>query len=165
LSLNTHKLHSFLFHPASILTVSLFGAAIYAAWVTWRFPGGDLSGHYFYVVPVVIPFTAFLMDRLKRLMKLSAIATTVDVVVVGISILRMFGLVPLVSGHALFLSYALLRTGSWVTRITAGLVLVETVYLKFFVWHDWISPLTGALLGIASAFVTRSAEGSRLRQE
>jgi hypothetical protein len=155
---------SLVFHPASVLIFSLLGALLYAVWITWRFPCGDLSHHYLYVVPIVVPFVAFLFDRAEEFCRPPAHAggsdysLVIDALVVGISLLRMAGKVPAVSGHALFLVYAILRPGSKVTRITAGVVMLEVIYLKFFVWHDLISPVTGTALAVVAALITRRCE-------
>ena len=53
--------------------------------------------------------------------------------------MRVFGDVPYVSGHALFLTYAIMSRGSRVVRVTATLVMIEVIYLKLFVWHDFIT--------------------------
>jgi hypothetical protein len=83
------------------------------------------------------------------------IELTVDSTVVVTSFLRMMGVVPLVSGHALFLTYAIARPGSRLTKITAALVMLQVIYLKFLVWHDWVSPITGITLGLLAAFIVR----------
>ncbi len=103
----------------------------------------------------MVPFVAFLLDRLDPLRGTRLATLVVDGVVVGTSLLRMMGVVPIVSGHVLFLSYAIAGPGSWVTRITAAVVILETIYLKFFVWHDLVTPLTGMALGVAGALVVR----------
>ena len=149
---------SLVFHPISVLVFSLSGALLYAAWISWRFAGGDLSSQYLYVVPIVVPFVAFLFDRVRRIWEPNFVVLLIDALVVGIALMRMMGKVPYVSGHALFLVYALLRPGSKVTRITAGLVMLEVIYLKFFVWHDLITPVTGAVLAIFAALLTRRFE-------
>lgn len=174
---------SLVFHPGSVLIFSLLGALLYAVWITWRFPGGDLSHHYVYVVPIVVPFVAFLFDRAQSYLRErvalmigrqtagaggrgrpsahaggSDYSLVIDALVVGVSLLRMAGKVPAVSGHALFLIYAILRPGSRVTRITAGVVMLEVIYLKFFVWHDLISPVTGTALAVAAALMIRRYE-------
>lgn len=179
----SYDLRSLVFHPVSVLICSLLGALLYALWVTWRFPGGDLSNHYIYVVPIVVPFIAFLFDRAEEICRNHLrepgafvigmetaragsrrrprayaggdYSLVIDVLVIGISLLRMAGKVPLVSGHALFLVYAILRPGSKVTRIAAGIVMLEVIYLKFFVWHDLISPVTGTALAVGAALITR----------
>jgi hypothetical protein len=69
--------------------------------------------------------------------------------------MRVIGDVPYVSGHALFLTYAILRPGSPVTRITAGIVMVEVIYLKYFVWHDFITSTMGIILASLAASLCR----------
>jgi len=44
--------------------------------------------------------------------------------------------IPFFSGHALFLSYALLTMRSKLAKVTALVVLLEVAYLKIFVWQD-----------------------------
>jgi hypothetical protein len=69
--------------------------------------------------------------------------------------MRVIGNVPYVSGHTLFLSYAILGPASRITRITASLVMLEVIYLKYFVWHDPITSTTGILLGTIAAVIAR----------
>ncbi|HEY5884673.1 MAG TPA: hypothetical protein VIT88_08295 [Pyrinomonadaceae bacterium] len=107
------RIRKLVFHPVSVVVVSVVSALLYAAWVTWRFAGGDLTHHYFYVVPVVVPSVAFLFDRAQRIQVTSPFAAATDALIVFISLLRMLSLVPVISGHALFLGYALLR--HWLT--------------------------------------------------
>ena len=161
---NGAKARNLIFHPLSVLAISIASALLYAWWVTSRFPGGNLTHHYIYVVPVVVPFVAFLLDRARRMRVTSALAAATDALVVFISLLRMLGQVPLISGHALFLAYAVLRPGSLVTRVSAALLLAETVYLKFFVWHDPVSPMIGIALGMAAAMFTRRIENTKQGQ-
>ena len=158
------RVRNIIFHPVSVLLISICAALLYAAWVRWRFTNGDLSHHYIYVVPVVVPFVAFCLDRARLITLTSASAVAADALVVLISVLRMFGLVPLVSGHVLFLGYAALRPGSLITRISAALVLAETVYLKFFVWHDPVSPTLGIALATLAALFTRRMENLKQGQ-
>lgn len=146
---------SLLFHPLSVLIFSLAGAVLYALWARWRFSGPGLVSQYVYVAPIVVPFVAFVFDRGREIREAIAVTFVVDVLVVGTAMMRVIGNVPFVSGHALFLTYALLRPGSLVTRITAALVMLEVVYLKCFVWHDLITPLTGITLGSVAALIIR----------
>jgi hypothetical protein len=143
------------FHPLSVSIFSLACVLSYAAWIRWRFPGGDLRLHYIYVLPIIIPFVAFLFDRARIIREISLLQGILETLVVGVSMLRMFGYIPLISGHALFLSYAIVSPGSRLTRITAALVLLQVIYLKLFVWHDFITPLTGIFLGLLAALVVR----------
>lgn len=66
-----------------------------------------------------------------------------------------FVLIASLWGHALFLTYAILRPGSIVTRITAGIVMVEVIYLKYFVWHDFITSTMGIILASLAALLCR----------
>jgi hypothetical protein len=143
------------FHPLSVSIFSLGCVLSYAVWMRWRFPGGDLRLHYFYVLPIIVPFVAFLFDRAHGLRDISLLQCTIEVLVIAISILRMLGLVPLISGHALFLTYAMASPVSRLTRITAALVMIQVIYLKLVVWHDFITPFTGISLGLLTALVVR----------
>ena len=138
-----------------MLTCSLTGALCYALWASWRLSGAGLEIQYLYVVPIVVPFIAFLFDRASEIREASPITLAIDALVVGTAMMRVIGNVPFVSGHALFLIYAMVRPGSLVTRISATVVMLEVVYLKFFVWHDLITPLAGTTLGLAAALITR----------
>jgi hypothetical protein len=149
------SVRSLIFHPITVLIASLSGALAYAAWATSRFTGDTLSSQYVYVVPIVVPFIAFLFDRAQEIRTAGFAALAIDVLVIATSILRARGYVPLVSGHALFLTYALMRRGSVVTRVTAALVMLEVVYLKFFVWHDFVTPTCGIALALIAAIVVR----------
>jgi hypothetical protein len=137
------------------LVFSLAGALFYAVWASWRHPGADLTSQYVYVVPIVVPFIAFLFDRASEIQEANPRTFVVDALVVGTAMMRVIGNVPFVSGHALFLTYAIMRPGSLVTRIAATVVMGEVVYLKVFVWHDLITPLAGIALGLVAAFLVR----------
>ena len=141
------------FHPLSVSIVSVFCVVAYAVWMRWRFPGGDLTQHYIYVLPIIVPFVSFLFDRGRVFRQITWLQGTIEVLVVAISILRMLGYLPIVSGHALFLSYAIAAPVSKLTRLTAALVMIQVIYLKVFVWHDFITPVAGTLLGLTAALV------------
>ena len=136
-----------------VLLFSIGAALLYAVWVTWRFGGHGLTNQYVYVVPIVIPFVSFLFDRAEQVRQLRVVGLLVDIVVVGAAMMRVVSTLPLVSGHTLFLTYAILGPGSRVTRITASLVMIEVIYLKYFVWHDSISSSIGIALGIIAALI------------
>jgi hypothetical protein len=143
------------FHPIFVLVCAVVGILTYVALVRWRFQGGDLSNHFFYTLPIIVPFVAFLFDRAARFWEAGWFELAIDGAVVVISILRAMGVVPFVSGHVLFLTYAIARPGSRLTRITALIVLLQVFYLKLFVWHDPVTPVTGIMLGLFAAFVVR----------
>jgi hypothetical protein len=148
------SLKSILFHPLCVLLFSLVGASLYALYATLRFTDDKLFGVYLYVVPIVIPFVAFLFDRAERYRQSNLIQYTVDAIVVGTAMLRVIGDVPYISGHALFLTYALISSRSRVARITSAIVMVQVIYMKYIVWHDWITPTSGIILGTLAALVT-----------
>ena len=101
---------------------------------------------FFYVVPIIVPFVAFLFDRAERIRETSALQLIVDVVVVALSMARIFTDLLPVSGHTLFLTYALLTSRSRVTVVAASLVMLQVIYLKYFVWHDAVTSTAGILL-------------------
>ncbi len=154
----------FIFHPLIVFLVASAAALLYAGWVTWRFPGGSLTHHYIYVVPVVVPCVAFLFDRVERILTENIGQRTIDVTVVAAATMRMMGLLPLLSGHALFLTYAVIRPGSPLTRITAGGLMIEVIYLKLFVWHDPASPAVGVILGCLAGIVCTYQDKRLTRQ-
>lgn len=143
------------FHPLFVLASAALVMFGYAGLMRWRLPGGDLSNHFMYVLPIIIPCVSFIFDRARHFSAATLSELTIDGAVVVTSFLRMMSLVPLVSGHALFLTYAIARPGSRLTKITATLVMLQVIYLKFLVWHDWVSPITGTILGLSAALIVR----------
>ena len=142
-----------IFHPLIVLLFSIVGASLYALYAALSFPGDALPDHLFYVVPIVIPFVAFLFDRAERLRNASTSQFVVDALVIGTAMGRVIGNVPFVSGHTLFLTYCLLSTRSKVSRVTAAIVLLQVIYLKYLVWHDWVTSTSGILLGALAALI------------
>ena len=128
---------------------------IYAATMQWRFAGGDLRRHFMYVLPIIVPFVAFLFDRGARFRTARWPEWLTDLTVIAVSILRALGAIPLISGHALFLTYAIARPGSRLTKITALVVMLQVLYLKIFVWNDPVTPLTGIAAGLTAALIVR----------
>lgn len=147
------KTRNFIFHPLVVLIVSLIFASIYATYAALRFPADTLPGHLSYVVPIIIPFVAFLFARVERFRQYAIIHLVVDLLIIGTALGRVVGNVPFVSGHTLFLTYCLLSTRSMVPRFTAALVLLQVIYLKYFVWHDWATSTSGIVLGALAAFI------------
>ena len=123
-----------IFNPLLVLAVSLGGAAIFALYAlrsaTTRSHALELSSSFLYVVPIVVPFVAFLFDRAKRFRNLNKLHFIVDALVVAMAMGRVVGNVPFVSGHTLFLTYAIISSRSSVVRVTALLVMAQTVYLN-----------------------------------
>ena len=156
---------SLIFHPLTVLLCSLVAASSYTLYAALRVSRDQLPGHLFYVVPIVIPFVAFLFDRAERLRRFSTLLFVVDALVVGTALGRVVGNVPFVSGHTLFLTYCLFSTRSRVARVTAAIVLLQVIYLKYFVWQDWITSTSGIVLGALAAFVIwRFSERSEVQR-
>jgi hypothetical protein len=163
-----------IFQPPLVLLCSLAGSAFYAFYML-RSPGIRAtmfvpSGPFLYVVPIVVPFLAFLFDRTERFRQSTFIQYLADIVVVGMAMGRVLGNIPFVSGHTLFLTYALLTSHSLVVRITAALVMLQTIYLKYFVWHDFVTSTNGIVLGafaaaVVSKFGTKSIKPPALLRE
>jgi hypothetical protein len=79
--------------------------------------------------------------------------------------LRVVAKLPLVSGHTLFLTYAILAPSSRLTKITALLVMIEVVYLKYLVWHDPVTSSGGILLGIIASLMAQWIESKTQRSQ
>ncbi|MBZ0277098.1 MAG: hypothetical protein K8I60_13190 [Anaerolineae bacterium] len=130
---------------ALILTLAL-GLVVAAV-----FTGERRTAILVYSVPIAIPFTAYAFDRLGRW---RSIPWLLDVPLVILALLRAFFPLPIISGHALFLTYALLTTQLPLARWTAALILLEVIYLKAWVWYD-STLIGGILLGLATAYLYR----------
>jgi len=113
----------------------------------------NLSGSLFYDVSIAVPIIAFLFDRIERRSELNLLHLAIDLIVVGSAIGRVVGNVPFVSGHTLFLTYAIISTRSLVVRIPAIVLLTQAVYLKYFVWHDFVTASDGIILGAISGLL------------
>ena len=145
------------FHPLIVLASSLATASLYALFVL-QSPHthaqlADPTGSFWYVVPIVIPFVAFLFDRFERLRQLNPLHVLVDLIVVVTAVGRVVAHVPFVSGHTLFLTYAIISSRSRVVKITAAIVMAHAAYLKYFVWHDGVTSTTGIILGAIAGFL------------
>lgn len=143
-----------IFHPLVICLSAVLGATLCASYVTRGFSSDRLVGQTFYVVPIVVPFVAFLFDRAERFWQLAIIQFIVDALVIGVAMGRVVGNVPYISGHTLFLTYALLTTRSRIVQVTAALVMLHTLYLKYVVWHDWVTSSSGIVLALMAALVS-----------
>ena len=142
-------------NPAAILAVSLAAALLFTLLVITQFEGSVRIFWLYYHVPISIPFVAFAIDRGNSWARTGPAHLGVDVVVLVFSLLRAFMALPLISGHTLFLAYALLSTDVWAVRLTAALVLLEVVSIKVFIWHD--PTLVGGLVaGGVAAVVYRN---------
>ena len=148
------------FQPGVVLLISVASATLLGLYLlrgsilgssTFGFPPS-----FFYVVPIVVPFVAFLLDRAEHIRATPAVQLIVDVVVVGFSMARVFTNIFPVSGHTLFLTYVIFGSRSPVVVVTASLLMLQVIYLKYFVWHDVVTSTSGIILGgLAAYLVTR----------
>jgi hypothetical protein len=146
-----------IFHPITVLLVSCIMALIYSLAIIHLYQGEIRSFLLMYFMPIVIPFIAFLFERVEKRKTLAGRSWIMDGLVIGLSLLRTIIPIPLISGHALFLSYSLLTTKSWITGITAVFVLIEVAYIKVFILHD-VTLAGGMILGGAAAFMYARAQ-------
>jgi hypothetical protein len=152
--MDTIKRRPSIFHPATVLAVSCLAAGIFALFVTLLFEGESRWFLLYYFTPIGIPFVAFLFDRAEHYALAPRASWAVDLGVLIPSLTRAFVRLPLISGHALFLTYCLLTSRSKIARITAALVLLQVAYLKLFVTHD-TALFGGMVAGCLAAFMYR----------
>jgi hypothetical protein len=143
-----------MFHPVTVLAVSILAAGIFAIFVTLLFEGDFRWFLLYYFTPIGIPFVAFLFDRTEQYGSVSMASWAIDLAVLIPALTRAFVRLPFISGHALFLVYCLLTARSKVARLTAVLVLLQVAYLKIFVTHD-TALVGGVILGCLAALVYR----------
>lgn len=152
------KVTSFRFHPLLVITVALAATAAFGVLVAVIFKGERRDAILMYSVPIGIPFVAFVFDRLERW---NEIKWAIDVPVVILAFLRSLIAIPLISGHALFLTYALLTTRTWLARLTAAIIMIQVVYLKAFVWRDE-TLIGGIIMGVMVAWITNRTSKANL---
>ncbi len=143
-----------------MLGVSLLAMLVFAGVIVLVFEGEAEWFLLYYFAPIGIPFVAHILERSGRWPALDSRQQLIEIGTVGLSLLRSICPVPLISGHALFLTYALLTTSSTVVRVTAGLVMLEVLYLKVIVWHD-PTIVGGTLLGIVASLAFRRFQRPR----
>jgi hypothetical protein len=138
------------FHPLTGLGVALVAAVLVALLLGVRLQGPARWFAIFYVVPVGVPFVMYGFDRAARWREIRPIQWAIDLLVLLLSLSRAFTTaIPLISGHALFLTYALLTSRSWVMRVVTILVLLQVAYLKLFVVRD-LTLFGGLVVGLVA---------------
>ena len=142
------------FHPAMVLAVALIAALLFAIAIVVVFDGETRWFLLYYYVPVGIPFVAFLFDRFAEWNRVSRAAWLIDPPVLALALWRSVYPVPFVSGHALFLTFALLTTHSRLVQVTSALVLLEVIVVKIFLWQD-PTLFGGMIVGLLAGRVFR----------
>ena len=144
-----------LFQTGPVLLCSLTGAAVVGLYLCRdehvRATILDPGGTFWYFVPLLVPCLAFMIERVQHVRQANFFQHGVDFLVFGLAVGRVTGDVRYVSGHTLLLSYMLLSSRSNIVRIASILVLVQTLYLKYYVWGDFVTSNVGLVLGCALA--------------
>lgn len=130
-------------------------ALLFTFFILVRFHGETQFFYLYYMVPITVPFVAFVLARLETFSQTTWPQRILDVCVLTLAILRNFVEIPFISGHALFLTYCLFSTRTIVARVTAAIVLVVVILMKWFNWGDIYTPSGGFLLGSGAAFLFR----------
>jgi hypothetical protein len=150
--------------PLLVLLCSLTGAALVGLYLlrsehvraTVLDPGGTFQ----YFVPLMVPCFAFMIERAQNVRKGNFFQHGVDFIVFGLAVGRVMGREVLhISGHTLLLSYMLVSSRSKVVLITSILVLVQTLFLKYYLWGDFVTSNVGMAVGCALALIVRWVSG------
>ena len=149
-----------LFQPYLVLLYSLAGAALVGLYLLRyehvRANVLDPGGTFQYFVPLMVPCFAFIIERVQHVRKANFFQHGVDVLVFGLAVGRIMGSeVMHISGHTLLLSYMLMSSRSKIVLIASLLVLAQTLFLKYYVWGDFVTSNVGMLVGSTLALIVR----------
>jgi hypothetical protein len=150
--MDTKKLRTLLFRPLSVFLISVTSTILFMIAIVVLSHGKKSFFSLYYVAPIGIPFVAFIFDRAERANRFSKKQIYIDSIIVVASLLRTEFPIPFYSGHSLFLTYAMLTSKTWVAQLTAIAVMLQVLYLKIFVWHDY-EVFGGIALGVIAAIV------------
>ena len=147
-----------IFQPGFVLLCSLTGAALVGLYLFRyeyvRASVLDLGGTFWYFVPLMVPCFAFMLERVQHVRQANFFQHGVDFLVFGLAVGRVTGAdVRYVSGHSLLLSYMLVSSRSNIVRVASIVVLVQTLYLKYYVWGDFVTSNVGIVLGCTLALI------------
>jgi hypothetical protein len=117
--------------PLTVLVLAIAASAAFGLFA-YRVVGIRDLGFLLYVTLVGVPFIAFAHDRLARWAVLLPAQFALDAPVIAVALIRGLGLIPFVSGHAMFLAYALWTSRAPLVRWTALAVLAQVAYVKGF---------------------------------
>ena len=144
--------------PSTLLAISLLAATLFGVFVGIRYTGSERRFLLYYFVPIAVPFVAYVLERVETRATYRVIQWAIEAPILALSLARAILPVPFFSGHALYLTYALITTRSRVARVTAALVFIEVVYLKL-LWHDR-TLFGGIVLGTVSGLCFRYLGGT-----
>ena len=149
-----------LFQPHVALICSLIGAGLVGLYLLRyehvRANILDPGGTFQYFVPLMVPCFAFMIERVQHVRKANFFQHGVDFLVFGLAVGRVMGREVLhISGHTLLLSYMLVSSRSKIVLISSILVLGQTLFLKYYVWGDFVTSNLGMIVGCALALIVR----------
>ena len=156
----SNKLQLTIFQPRLVLLCSLAGAALVGLYLLRyehvRASVLDPAGTFQYFVPLMVPCFAFMIERVQHMRKANFFQHGVDLLVFGLAVGRVLGKeVMHISGHTLLLSYMLVSSRSKIVLISSILVLAQTLFLKYYVWGDFVTSNVGMMVGCALALIVR----------
>lgn len=156
-----------IFQPRFVLLCSLTGAAFVGLNLLRseqvRTNVLDPAGTFQYFVPLMVPCFAFMLERVEHVRQANFFQHGVDFLVFGLAVGRVTGHEVLhISGHTVLLSYMLVSSRSKIVRIASILVLAQTLYLKYYVWHDFVTSNVGLVVGCALALIVRLVSKTRI---
>lgn len=149
-----------IFQPRLVLLCSLTGAALVGLYLLRyehvRANVLDPGGTFQYFVPLMVPCFAFMIERVQHVRKANFFQHGVDFLVFGLAVGRVMGKeVMYISGHTLLLSYMLVSSRSKIVLIASLLVLAQTLFLKYYVWGDFVTSSVGMVAGCALGLIVR----------
>ena len=149
-----------IFEPRLVLLCSLTGAALVGLYLLSykhvRANVLDPGGTFWYFVPLMVPCFAFMIERVQHVRKATFFQHGVDLLVFGLAVGRVLGReVFHISGHTLLLSYMLVSSRSKIVLISSILVLAQTLFLKYYVWGDFVTSNVGMVVGCVLALIVK----------
>lgn len=144
-----------LIHPLAPMVIALTVAVIAGALVLGFAPRKVRPHLFWYDVPILAPFVAFVFERARAHWQGGAPPIILDLVFVGIALTRAALPIPWYSGHAFFLTYAGLTSTTWFVRFAALVVLLEVAWFKIVIWNFDPTLLGGIALGACGALYVR----------
>ena len=101
----------------------------------------------FYNVPMVFVFFVWIKCKIEEKEIVHLQLVFIDLLVLFFVSVRMFGLMYH-SGHVLFLLYSFLTTENKFYQAICVLMMLVTIYFKFFFWSDFITPTVGTIMAL-----------------
>ncbi len=143
-----------LFHPFVVIVISGGATLIFviAMLLLPRFAGEGRFYLFYYHAPIAFAFVTYLFDRAKQWRSIRPGRWAIEASVVGLALSRTLMLVPLISGHALFLTYFILTASSRFARWAAVLVMLDVIYVKLVFVRD-LTLFGGIAVGLLAALL------------